>query len=175
MLTVSVLPWGWDLNFGIGEYAKTFTSKFVFIMTNRRQFLLGCSAFTVAAGLTPVTLWSAPAGEVSLAHIRFETFAAQLGTCFTVSKNSTATRTLKLVEATVTPSTHPLAHHAADGRNEKFSLLFRGTDDVALTQDTHVFEHADIGRFAMFIVPVKIQDATYYQAIFNRPVTGTAI
>jgi hypothetical protein len=146
-------------------------------MTNRRQFLLGCSAFTVAAGLTPMTLWSAPfpAGEVSLEQIRFEIFAAQLGTQFHVSKDATTTSALKLVEAKLTPSTHPLAHHAADGRNEKFSLLFSGASDAALTQDTHFFEHPDIGRFAMFIVPVRIKDATYYQAIFNRPMAGTLI
>ena len=146
-------------------------------MTNRRQFLLGCSAFTAVAGFTPVTLLSRPFSslEVSLEQIRFETFAAQLGTWFTASKTATALNALKLVEAELTPATHPLAYLAADGRNEKFSLLFRGTADAPLTQDTHVFEHVDIGRFAMFIVPVRIKDATYYQAIFNRPRAGRLI
>lgn len=146
-------------------------------MTNRRQFLRGCSAFTMAAGLTPVALWAKPlpVSEISLAQIRFETFAAQLGTYFNVSKEAAIPGALKLVEAKLTPSTHPLAQHAPDGHNEKFSLLFSGADGAALTQDTHIFEHADIGRFAMFIVPVKMKNATYYQAIFNRPMVGTLI
>ena len=140
-------------------------------MTNRRQFLLSCSTLTMGVGLMPLRLLSAPliSREFSLGEIRFETFAAHLGTCFTVSKNSTTARTLKLVEAQLMLLKHPLAHHAADAQNEKFSLMFSGASDLPLTQDTYIFEHTETGRFAMFIVPVKIKDATYYQAIFNRP------
>ena len=46
-----------------------------------------------------------------------------------------------------------------------FMLKFLGTLDKPLTQDTYSFEHPDMGRFFLFIVPAGEQT---YTATFNR-------
>jgi hypothetical protein len=138
-------------------------------MTSRRQFLTGCSALTLTASLAPVACLSAllPVRKVTLDQIRFADFSEQVDTFINVAEKSVE---LKLVEAKLMPTFHPPNRMAADASNEKFSLLFSGAKDPALTQDTYVFEHAGIGRFEMFIVPVASKDSSrsYYQAIFNR-------
>ncbi len=141
-------------------------------MTTRRQFLAGCSVLTFAAGLAPSALLAAPTEtqSVALHEVSYDFFARQLGATFTVSQKSAPDVRLKLVEARLTPARDPRAHLAEDARNEKFSLLFRGPVAAALPQNTHTFAHADLGRFAMFIVPVRTSDANhaYYEAVFNR-------
>ncbi len=54
---------------------------------------------------------------------------------------------------------------------EAFSLLFRGDASEQLPQGMYRIEHAVLGTFDLFIVPVA-QDQTgrYYEAVFNRPV-----
>ncbi len=146
-------------------------------MNTRRQFLAGCSLLTLAAGLTPAALLTAPGGakSVALREIGFPVFAEQLGATFIVSQKPAPDVKLKLVKARLTPALHPRAQLAEDARNEKFSLLFRGSAEVALEQNTHTFEHAEIGRFAMFIAPVNLKDGNhaYYEAVFNRPPSET--
>lgn len=143
-------------------------------MTSRRQFLTGCSALTLTASLAPAACLSAflPVRKVSLDQIRFADFSAQVNTDFVVAQMPVK---LKLVEAKLLPTFHPPTRIAVDASNEKFSLLFLGAKDPALTQDTYGFEHAGIGRFEMFIVPVASKDAnrSYYQAIFNRTAPKT--
>ncbi len=53
---------------------------------------------------------------------------------------------------------------------EAFSLLFRGDASEQLPQGMYRIEHAALGAFDLFIVPVA-QDQTgrYYEAVFNRP------
>ena len=60
-------------------------------------------------------------------------------------------------------------------RQVMFSLLFRGPFLPALAQQIYAFEHDGLGRFDLFIVPVR-QDTQglYYEAIFNRLVDGPA-
>ena len=148
-------------------------------MTTRREFLAGCSILTFAAGLAQTALLAAPgeAKSVALREIGFPVFAEQLGTTFIVSQKSVPDVKLKLVKARLTPALHPRAQLAEDARNEKFSLLFRGPAQAALEQNTHAFEHAEIGRFAMFIAPVNLKDGNhaYYEAVFNRPPSETII
>lgn len=143
-------------------------------MTSRRQFLTGCSALTLTASLAPAACFAAflPVRKVSLDQIRFADFSAQVDTVFNLAEKPLE---LKLVEAKLLPTFHPPTRMAADAGNEKFSLLFSGAKDPALTQDTYAFEHAGIGRFEMFIVPVASKDANrfYYQAIFNRTAPKT--
>jgi hypothetical protein len=168
-----------DLAWGIaGQRRLKYKELTIFIMTNRREFLIGCSTLALAAGFTPASLLSAPLASrnVSLDQVSFATLTSKIGTEFTVSKNSSTLAILKLVEAKLTPATHPRALQGPDANNEKFSLMFCGRKQPSLTQDTHVFEHAGIGRFEMFIVPVGFKDSnhTYYQAIFNRPASATS-
>jgi Domain of unknown function (DUF6916) len=50
-----------------------------------------------------------------------------------------------------------------------FSLLFRGPLQPLLPQRIYPVEHDRLGRFDLFIVPVRRDtDGLYYEAVFNR-------
>ena len=53
--------------------------------------------------------------------------------------------------------------------HENFSILFRGSNEVFLTEGTYPFNHESTGPFDLFIVPIA-QDANgfVYQSVFNR-------
>ena len=140
-----------------------------FDMSNRRQFLWTCSVLTLSASLAPAACWTSPSPfrEVGLDQLSYTGFSAQVGTLFRLAHGS-GPASLKLVEAKTLPSHSP----AEDARNEKFSLLFTGSKDRSLAQNTHRFEHPKLGTFEMFIVPIGHQDSSrvYYEAVFNRPV-----
>jgi hypothetical protein len=146
-------------------------------MTDRRQFLWNCSALTLTVSLAPAACLPSlrPVRELTLDQISLAAFSAQVGTGFKLAQNSGATVSLKLVEAKLTPPARSLARGAEDARNVRFSLLFTGPKAPALAQDTYFFEHAGIGRFAMFIAPVGFRDPgrAWYQAVFNRPAPET--
>jgi len=140
-------------------------------MKNRRQFLLDCSTLTLAAGLLPATLAKAAAATATSCAASFAGFTAQLGTVFSASSASTRKVRLKLVAAESNPSTHPLAHLAPDASNEKFTLIFRAIDQAGLAQATYTFEHPELGRQEIFIVPARVNgsEPDHYAATFNRP------
>ena len=51
---------------------------------------------------------------------------------------------------------------------EQFSLLFKGTLDAYLPQQTYALEHAQMGRLDLFLVPVdERKDGYRYEAFFN--------
>ena|SRR5436189_1970691 len=52
---------------------------------------------------------------------------------------------------------------------EEFAIVFRGPLDKYLGQGLCSFSHDQMGRFEIFLVPIK-QDAQglYYEAVFNR-------
>lgn len=139
-------------------------------MPTRRQFIFNCSTLTLAASLAPTSFLEKPSSNASPGQTSYDTFLTQRGTVFSVLRESSPAIKLKLVEVQTNPVTYPGAHKAADARNEKFSLMFRGSGSPALQQDTYIFDHSDMGRFAMFIVPVQVQNdrGHHYQAIFNR-------
>jgi hypothetical protein len=54
-----------------------------------------------------------------------------------------------------------------DKARECFMLKFRGTE--TLPQNTYWIEHAQLGRFQLFLVPGgKNKQGTYHQAVINR-------
>jgi len=60
-------------------------------------------------------------------------------------------------------------------RHSEFALEFRGPRDRFIGQGTFGFEHDDMGRFDLFIVPIGLDAAGYrYEAIFNQLREGTA-
>jgi len=89
------------------------------------------------------------------------TFAEHLNSAFRL-RHGPATTELELVEVS----------DGSAARHVSFSLLFRGPQQPLLPQQIYPFEHDRLGRFDLFIVPVK-RDAhgLYYEAVFNR-VTG---
>ena len=53
---------------------------------------------------------------------------------------------------------------------EQFSLVFRGSPAVFLPQGTYPLEHPQLGRPALFLVPVdQRKDGYRYEAFFNSP------
>ena len=52
---------------------------------------------------------------------------------------------------------------------ESFSLMFHGVQNRPLQQGSYPFEHPQMGRFDLFIVPIaQEQGMVHYQAVFNR-------
>ncbi len=86
------------------------------------------------------------------------TFAEHLNSAFRLHHGPAITE-LELLEVS-DGSTHG---------HVNFSLLFRGPREPQLPQQIYPVEHDRLGRFDLFIVPVK-RDANglYYEAVFNR-------
>ena len=95
--------------------------------------------------------------EPSLTH---EQFSEQVRSTFQVEGDDNAVVELELAEVSDL-KLYP--------QQEEFVLLFRGPSDKFLGQGGRYFTHEKMGRFEMFIVPIR-QDAQgfYYEAIFNR-------
>src|SRR4051794_2354825 len=50
-----------------------------------------------------------------------------------------------------------------------FSLLFRGPHQPLLPQQIYIVDHDQLGRFDLFIVPIRRDaEGLHYEAIFNR-------
>lgn len=148
-------------------------------MATRRQFFRDAAAWAVTATLAPAAVLAGPARGriVSLDQVSFAQFTANVGTAFRVFAANVAVADLELVQAQPRRPANAREASAPDGRNEKFTLWFRGRPDPLLPQDTYTFQHPALGTFAMFIVPVVTPDSSqsYYEAIFNRaPVNAAA-
>lgn len=95
--------------------------------------------------------------EASLTH---EAFSQNANTKFRVLVDENTTVELELVHVTDL-KLYP--------RQEEFALEFRGPSNMFLGQGVRDFAHEQIGRFELFIVPVRQEaDGFYYEAIFNR-------
>jgi hypothetical protein len=54
-------------------------------------------------------------------------------------------------------------------QQEEFVLVFRGPSETFLGQGAHYFKHDKMGRFELFIVPIRQDEqGFYYEAVFNR-------
>ena len=90
-------------------------------------------------------------------------FAAQLGTAFEVSGAAEAV-------ALQLDTVHPPAGDASATGPSSFSLVFLGDAVLRLGQGTHLFSHAQLGEFALFIVPLgpaRSDGRMQYEAVFN--------
>ena len=117
-----------------------------------------------------------------LAEISHDSFHAAIGSPFRVSGVSghanpfwltlTSVQELSPV-ASGNPASMAVAPPAALARSLEtsgFSLVFWGGPLPMVRQETFFFEHADLGQFAMFIVPAGTQ---LYTAVINRLPTIT--
>ena len=95
--------------------------------------------------------------ETSLTH---EAFTQHANTKFQVPLDENTAVELELVDVSEL-KLYP--------RQEEFSLEFRGPLNMFLGQGLRNFEHEQMGKFELFIVPIQ-QDAQgfYYEAVFNR-------
>lgn len=95
--------------------------------------------------------------DVSLTH---ETFVQNINTKFHVSADDTSRVELELAE--VSELKQLKAH-------DQFAVVFRGPLDLFLGQGMRSFDHDKLGRFELFIVPIRQDgDGYYYEAVFNR-------
>ena len=54
-------------------------------------------------------------------------------------------------------------------QQEEFAIEFRGPLEIFLAQGPHNFSHEQMGRFELFIVPIRQDEqGFYYEAVFNR-------
>jgi hypothetical protein len=93
----------------------------------------------------------------SLTH---DAFAQNVNTKFHVSADDTNQVELELAE--VSELKQFKAH-------EQFTVVFRGPLDLFMSQGMRSFDHDKLGRFELFIVPIR-QDGEgyYYEAVFSR-------
>lgn len=89
------------------------------------------------------------------------TFEPYLNTPFRIQATPDQTVEVTLVE---------VSGKLSDAKLEQFSLLFQGPRETLLPQKIYAFEHAEMGQFELFIVPVLHTDQSkfYYQAAFSR-------
>ena len=101
-------------------------------------------------------------------QLKLETFSPWLKSKFRVALDSANFLEVELASANAL--THPGQPQAAVGSlQESFSLVFHGPDNRFLPQRIYPFEHDQIGRFELFIVPIGQKPGFIeYQAIFNR-------
>lgn len=90
-----------------------------------------------------------------------ETFAELVGDEFRVHGEAGELFELRLAASV------PIGLAPPSGR-EPFSILFRGPADPILPQRTYAVEHATLGRFDLFLVPLGADDnGARYEAVFN--------
>lgn len=138
--------------------------------STRRRFVRDCSALAAAAVVLPHLAIAVPRRlrEMSLADVSYPMFAAQVHTRFGVRDARGNTQALELVEARLAAPVGGFS--AGEFGGGQFTLSFRGEAVRRLQQDTYAFDHARLGRFPMFIVPVGREAGRhcFYEAVFNR-------
>lgn len=87
-------------------------------------------------------------------------FEPHLNTTFRVVHDGLEQVDLELIEvADKTPAGFP---------GEQFALLFKGSSDLMLLQQTCTLEHPEMGQITLFLVPVaQKKDGYRYEALFN--------
>jgi hypothetical protein len=118
-------------------------------------------------------------GQEQLGYYTRSSFAPYVNTQFSVYVGPSNTRGLKLKEMTNYVAAFPPSVSTSDASQmECFSLLFTIPPGKAFEQDTYLIEHAALGNFYLFMVPVSDQRkkaVDYYEAIiFRAPVETLA-
>jgi hypothetical protein len=79
-------------------------------------------------------------------------------------------------EATVTDLELVAVSDGSTPRQVSFSLVFRGPHQPLFPQRIYPFEHDRLGRFDLFIVPIRRdQNGLYYEAVVNRVTESTPL
>ena len=150
--------------------------KKIFNDISRRGFLRSLFWAILGGTLTPsglffkatkVEAYPMPKGDLHMSTFNSNTFSGLVGEIFNVDGGQKGTLKAELIEVTDHTGARPKKN-----RNvcmECFSILFRIPSDQHLEQNTYNFFHKNIGTFALFIVPVGInENGRLYEAVFNR-------
>ncbi len=136
----------------------------------RRQFLTGC-LLVAGAGLLPLSAALVPVAsrrptffKPTLAMLTKADFDPCLGTTFQLETAPGESATLELIEV----SGYPRRTRHSGATREAFSLLFRGTKDLAVSQQIFKLTHPDLGSHELFLVPVGAdENGTRLEAVFS--------
>jgi uncharacterized protein DUF6916 len=94
------------------------------------------------------------------AILTHEAFSEQLNTKFQIQLDENTSLELELIEVSEL-KLYP--------QQEEFTIVFRGPANAFLSQGTGDFRHERMGKFELFIVPVRQDEqGFYYEAVFNR-------
>jgi len=94
------------------------------------------------------------------ARLEHEDFAKHLNSTFRIRIDESQTVESQLTE---------VSELLLSPKQERFSLVFRTSNDFFLGQGQRPFEHDVMGKFELFLVPIgRGEDGTHYEAIFNR-------
>ena len=98
-----------------------------------------------------------------LESFTIDTFAGRIGEGFKLRTDEATAIDTTLVEARTWGG-----EAAADRHRVPFSLLFRGPPRPVLPQRIYRMEHADLGAFDLFIVPIGPDgEGMRYEAVFS--------
>jgi hypothetical protein len=93
------------------------------------------------------------------------TFADHVGETFQIRAD---TKPVELALIAATDLTSRGGPGAAARQRAPFSIVFRGPGDTPLPQQIHRMQHAGIGEFEIFLVPVgPDREGMLYEAIFT--------
>ena len=96
-----------------------------------------------------------------LETLTVDTFKRHLDETFHLVAESSPPAALRLIEAT------PVAN-AAGQQRVPFSIIFRGPHDVVFPQRIYRLEHAAMGAFELFLVPIGPDaEGMRYEAVFT--------
>jgi len=91
------------------------------------------------------------------------TFTPRLGETFRIQTSDSKWEELTLIEATALGE-----GVLTEERRTPFSIVFRGSRNSMLPQRTYRVEHAEIGEFDLFLVPIgPDHDGMLYEAVFG--------
>lgn len=115
---------------------------------------------------TPATKALAPDKTDILGYYNKSTFAPYVNTEFSVRLDATRVSKITLVEVKDYASA---SNQEATGE-ECFSLFFTAPSSRSFAQNTYEVEHAALGKFSLFLVPVGMRSGgkQKFEAAFNR-------
>jgi hypothetical protein len=132
-----------------------------------RRSLLRTGATATAAALVGVRPWNvtAAAAATPVGPLRRSDYAGLAGTDFAVV-DGTGPERLRLASiADVQGAVH---QQALRGSEDAFALSFSG--DARLESGIHTLEHAQLGRFELFVSPVGADAEHAYEVVVDRSV-----
>jgi len=135
--------------------------------SSRREFLKRGTLVALAAGV-PLSVAETVSGKstttTAAAGLNMQAFKSQMGTSFFLNEEASK------IKVTLVDVTNLASRKQSAAGKEGFSLLFRGSKDTSLKQNTYLIEHDRLGMFSFLVVPVRTRDtrAPYYEAVVNR-------
>jgi hypothetical protein len=127
----------------------------------RRQVLIGCSAVGLAIGSQPGELLAGLSVQGDdkrgpLTKARFERLLKDSFQLFDSKRRPAERLILEAVDDGL-----------ASPRAEQFALVFRGSNRAPLRADTYTLEHAQEGRFQLYLEPSSLGRGGAYRAVFS--------